>query len=786
MIARTIRTLIPFTLLLSVCIVSGFAEKVVLVQRGVPQFGLAIAGNPAPAELTAVDELTHFVERMSGAVLPRVTPETDGPKIYLGCADAFPQLKRLAGLLRRAQELEPEAYLTEAVEGDLYLLGGSPQGVLWAVYGLLHEFGCRWYMPGPIGEVVPTRKTLLLDGSRRVEAPDFQFRQIWYTWGGPKDGGPRFQEWKRRNRLAHPYVQHGHNLKPSLPSSASFEERPELYSLVDGKRRPQQVCTSNPEVVELIAQTVNAFFDKYPEALCYSLCPDDNDDFCECETCEALDTGGFDVDRQKPVVTDRYVTFLNQVAEGIQERHPGKMVSMYAYINHSTPPVRTPVSPYVVIFFTTSVYCGGHGIGDAHCASRMRMKADLAEWARVCPNVYIYEYDPVPGNVELPWPLYGARTREMPVYRAMGIQGISMESHCSWATLSPNHWVSARGLWDADLSVETLLQDYCRGFFGLPGDDGRHVVEAMSTFYRTLEQALARHKPKIEWGHRDIPDIYTSRTIGTCRTALNKALEKAANSSHPNAVAVLERLRMVDVGFRFLERYLDGVGSDRKGGDFQTIQAAYDDCKKLIDEMVATNTDFIEVESSRPGLKEALGEIVNTSYGKESGLISTWNAIGPFDNAEFKGHATAYPPERTIDLGATYDGVNGPVGWNTISAGEGRGFVNLLHHFTPTDWVTIYALTYLHTERAMDAELRVGSNDSVKVWLDGKSVWDFGGERGAVFDDDVIPVRLEPGWTPVLLKVSQSGNKWGFFFRVTDREGHPVPSVTSALKPTKQ
>ena len=60
----------------------------------------------------------------------------------------------------------------------------------------------------------------------------------------------------------------------------------------------------------------------------------------------------------------------NQVAERLQERHPGKMVSMYAYINHSTPPVQTPVSPYVVIFFTTSVYCGGHGIDrDARAAS---------------------------------------------------------------------------------------------------------------------------------------------------------------------------------------------------------------------------------------------------------------------------------------------------------------------------------------------------------------------------------------------------------------------------------
>ena len=472
----------------------------------------------------------------------------------MGRAEAFPSLP----VSSQVVDLEPEEYLIAGDGDDLYLLGGSAKGALWAVYGLLDELGCRWYMPGDIGEVIPKRKDIVVDDKVRVDGPDFPYRQIWYSWGGPApDCGPRLQVWRQRNRLAHPLVMHGHNLTTSLPPEASFEKRPELYSLVDGKRMKTQVCTTDPEVIELITQTVMNYFDKNPHALCYSLCPDDNEGFCECERCLALDTGEIDKNREKRIVTDRYVTFLNQVAEGIQKKHPGKMVSMYAYVCHSTPPVRTEVSPYVVIFFTASVYCGGHGIGDTHCESRMEMKADLEAWTKACKNVYIYEYDPIPGNAELPWPLFGARAREMPLYRDMGIKGISMESHCSWATLSPNHWFTARCLWSADNTADDLLRDYCTGFFHLPEDPAsQEVEEQMVRFYTALEKPFSEFEPKIDWGQRDIPDLFPMKTVRQCRGHLDRAMDLAAKSSSPEKDRILERLHMVDLGFRYLEEYL--------------------------------------------------------------------------------------------------------------------------------------------------------------------------------------------------------------------------------------
>jgi len=76
-----------------------------------------------------------------------------------------------------------------------------------------------------------------------------------------------------------PPVQHGHNLTNTLSVFAPFEERPELYSLENGKRTKSQICTSNPETVALVVKASSEYLKKNPNTQAYSLCPDDNTDF---------------------------------------------------------------------------------------------------------------------------------------------------------------------------------------------------------------------------------------------------------------------------------------------------------------------------------------------------------------------------------------------------------------------------------------------------------------------------------------------------------------------------
>ncbi len=189
----------------------------------------------------------------------------------------------------------------------------------------------------------------------RIEQADFEFRELWWAYGGPPETATDFRWWLRRNRASGRRIAHGHNLTNTVPPKTYFDTHPEYYALVDGRRQPTQLCTSNPEVIRLSIEHITAYFDQHPEAMSYSLCPDDNKAFCECDACTALDTGQHESEDLGgyPIVTDRLMVYLNAVAQGIQDKHPGNMVTNYAYVNYSTPPLREKVDPPVALSSST-------------------------------------------------------------------------------------------------------------------------------------------------------------------------------------------------------------------------------------------------------------------------------------------------------------------------------------------------------------------------------------------------------------------------------------------------
>jgi hypothetical protein len=69
-----------------------------------------------------------------------------------------------------------------------------------------------------------------------------------------------------------------------------------------------------------------------------------------------------------------------------------------------------------------------------------------------------------------------------------------------------------------------------------------------------------------------------------------------------------------------------------------------------------------------------------------------------------------------------------------------------------------------------DANLKVGigSNDDVRLWVNGKMVLDHKIARKADPNQDILTVPLFKGENTVLLKIDQLGGGWGFYFSVLD------------------
>lgn len=90
---------------------------------------------------------------------------------------------------------------------------------------------------------------------------------------------------------------------------------------------------------------------------------------------------------------------------------------------------------------------------------------------------------------------------------------------------------------------------------------------------------------------------------------------------------------------------------------------------------------------------------------------------------------------------------------------------------TPGDFVVAYAAAEIELPQATKAVLGFGSDDGIKVWLNGKLVhenWTF---RGARPDDDGVPVELVAGRNRLLLKIQNGSQGWGFACRRLGAEG---------------
>ena len=156
---------------------------------------------------------------------------------------------------------------------------------------------------------------------------------------------------------------------------------------------------------------------------------------------------------------------------------------------------------------------------------------------------------------------------------------------------------------------------------------------------------------------------------------------------------------------------------------------------------------------------------------------SDWFIIGPFDNTDNKGLTVAYPPENEINLSATYQGKTGEVKWQKVQDGFINGQLDFTRIFTPNEWVVAYALIDLISPDDRKVQLRIGSDDGVKVWLNGQVVWTNQVPRSLNLDQDIVTVELKKGTNRLLFKVDQGMVDWGLVVRITDEKGQPFKDL---------
>jgi len=190
----------------------------------------------------------------------------------------------------------------------------------------------------------------------------------------------------------------------------------------------------------------------------------------------------------------------------------------------------------------------------------------------------------------------------------------------------------------------------------------------------------------------------------------------------------------------------------------------------------------LEVPPERPEM--AAARILPAGFHKHAkdipGVPPAWYIATPFDNGDTPGLDAVLPPDRGIDLGATYAGKGGAtIRWEITPTHTGSfALLELYGRMPNVKNISGFAVCTATNPVERRAQLRFGSEGDTLVRINGREVWRHTGTRGVHMDSDVTTVTLPAGKIEIVVKAYAAHGLWGLFLRFAEADGRPLTGLT--------
>ncbi|HAT09226.1 MAG TPA: alpha-glucosidase/alpha-galactosidase [Planctomycetes bacterium] len=201
-----------------------------------------------------------------------------------------------------------------------------------------------------------------------------------------------------------------------------------------------------------------------------------------------------------------------------------------------------------------------------------------------------------------------------------------------------------------------------------------------------------------------------------------------------------------------------------------------DQIVEMCDEMIAAYGDELPelkaktlVPTSGKRFPKVDARVLRASWDKVqasagSHHIKDWQVLGAFPGKAGQTTIATRTPfdalvakDGTIDLKASVGGVK----WKAVKAGK-HGFVDLAGVYGPQNWCVCWGYAEVESVHAREVVVSCGSDDGIKLWLNGKVVHEHETGRGYSPEADKVTVQLKAGVNRILVKISQHTGGYGF------------------------
>ncbi len=542
----------------------------ILTENKKSEYRIVIAAGAGEALNYAAQELAKYLAMISGASLPIAedTAPAQDKEIVIGPTNR-PGSPCGCGL-------KHDGYILKTVGERLFILGENGRGNLYGVYGLLEKYlGCRFLAEGV--EKIPTRSSVSLPQLDETVIPPLEYREtFWHAAEQFPDlaikrgfNGSYFHNMQPKHGGDVRYWGFAHTLFSYVSPEEYFDEHPEYFSMVDGKRIRErtQLCLTNPQVLEITKKKLRQNIIDHPECKIFSLTQMDWYNPCQCPECAK-------VDAEEGAHSGTMLRFVNACAASIAEEFPDVIIDTFAYQYTRQAPKITRPLPNVCVRICSIECCFAHPLDQCdeivypfkdRVIGNATFQNDIRDWAKICQRMFVWDYTTNYRFYLAPFPNFHVLKDNIRFFLENGVTGIFEQGNAQSASGEFGElrmYLISRLMWDPDLDVDQAMDEFLVGYYGMAAGPIREYIRLLT------DHVVEDH---VHMGIYDDPTWYiTDETLEKAQRLWDEAEALAADG------AELSRIRRSRLQVRYAQVQRMSTEDPARAG---LVESLYQDVK---------------------------------------------------------------------------------------------------------------------------------------------------------------------------------------------------------------
>lgn len=426
-------------------------NQITLLENGKSEYSVVIPAKASPEEIRAAEFLVSHINKISGCELPVVNSDTHEGNCII---------------ISKSKEIETaDGFSVTTNSKNLIIKGGSGKGCIYGVSELLEKFlGVKYFSPGFI--VIPETKNIALPEINITGSSPNTYRNVHGTFSENQD----YKDFHRLNSIDEMFADnyYVHTFNRLVPWQDYFETHPEYFAYMNGKRVIDQLCLSNPEVLQIVTEKLKKEMELQPDKMVWSVSQNDNFSYCQCDKCKKII-------EEEGSASGPVILFVNQVAE----QFPDKIISTLAYQYSRKAPLKTkPLDNVQVMLCTIELNRSQPIATDPSSASFLK---DMEDWGKICKHIFLWDYTVDFAHSYCPFPNLQTLQPNIQLFVKNNVK-----EHFQQTNTATGHefselkaYILAKLLWNPDADVDAIIVEFTDGYYGAAGEWIRKYIYKM-------------------------------------------------------------------------------------------------------------------------------------------------------------------------------------------------------------------------------------------------------------------------------------------------------------------